>query len=893
MAEKILSQGCKVIHKTLGAGTVVTDMGDTVVVRFDEKVEICEKDSLETIPDVYEILASGSGFDSYKGLIHAQALIIRSINDKWGVFGRSLIDLLPHQLWVCRQARSKSPCRLLVADDVGLGKTIEAGIILSSFLGSGKVKRILILTPSSLVSQWQYRMKSMFDVRLSLYTPDQDTPKSAYWECHDEVVASFHTLRMDNNNRMERLLSAEPWDLVIVDEAHHFNKGDKAGATLTYNLLYKMEEQQRIKSMIFFTGTPHKGKDFSFLALMQLLSPNFSPAEPLKEQLHLLKDYMIRNNKYNVTDLHGNKLFKEPLVIPSTYHFSEAEQNFYDTLTKFIVQGFAYAKDQSHTTGNVMMLILIGMQKLASSSVAAIRNALKNRLEKLNQVHRDMRAIKSVIEELQNVREDMENADRLSELEEELLTKGDYISLLQNEIPALRQLIQLADEVEYETKIQTILSLIEEEYPDKQILFFTEYKATQRLLMEKLMANYGKDSATFINGDEYLDAVRLPDGTTRRIALKRELAAERFNEGAHRFLIATEAAGEGIDLQKNCHVLFHVDLPWNPMRLQQRVGRLNRYGQTKQVIVRNFRNPDTVESRIWEKLNTKLASIDQTFGAVMEEKEDMFQLVLGMASPTLFDDLFGEAITHAKDPESLSKWFDVKTAQFGGKDVYKTVAEIIGNSAKFNYQQVSSLLPKVDLKDLLPFIQNSLSYHHKRLVMNDDGELSFLTPEAWKTEFGVKDKYNGFVLNRAPKGKQQVLGIGTKVLDKALCDALSMNAPIISADLESPYLLIAVRDLLTDHSGEKQNVIYGCKLYDLPEPVSCEVVADWKMLQLLNGVQTYERPVERHYDASFLQKLKDIMPQIEEKIKEHFASEVFTPKKPVFSLEAVILPKDW
>ena len=255
--------------------------------------------------------------------------------------------------------------------------------------------------------------------------------------------------------------------------------------------------------------------------------------------------------------------------------------------------------------------------------------------------------------------------------------------------------------------------------------------------------------------------------------------------------------------------------------------------------------------------------------------------------------MFGEAVTHAKSSESLSEWFNAKTAQFGGKDVYKTVVEIIGNSAKFNYQQVSSLLPKVDLKDLLPFIQNSLNYHRKRLVITDDGELSFLTPEAWKTEFGVKEKYSGFILNRAPKGKQQVLGIGTKVLDKALNNAINMNAPVFSSNLENPYLLIAVRDLLTDHSGEKQNVIYGCKLSYLQEQISCEILADWRMLQLLNEAHACEHSTEKHLKIGFLEKLKASMPYIEEKIKAHFASEIFTPQKPVFSLEAVILPQDW
>src|SRR5262249_52549414 len=157
----------------------------------------------------------------------------------------------------------------------------------------------------------------------------------------------------------------------------------------------------------------------------------------------------------------------------------------------------------------------------------------------------------------------------------------------------------------------------------------------------------------------------------------REDAAEQFTEGRVRFLVSTEAGGEGIDLQERCHSLMHVDLPWNPMRLHQRVGRLNRYGQTERVEVITLRNPHTVQARIWEKLNEKIQSIMLAFGHLMEEPEDLLQMVLGMTSSALFRELFAEV--PEVPAESLSAWFDQKTATFGGQDAIEAVKEIVGN----------------------------------------------------------------------------------------------------------------------------------------------------------------------------------------------------------------------
>ncbi len=525
------------------------------------------------------------------------------------------------------------------------------------------------------------------------------------------------------------------------------------------------------------------------------------------------------------------------------------------------------------------MLVLIAMQKLASSSVAAIRNALMNRLKRLRGPEQN--SIK-YCEKIAEYEDDIEAADLLAEAEENSVEATASLKLMKDEQFALEALLEQANKVTSETKIETILEVLEKEYPEESVLFFTEYKATQRLLLEALMKRYGMESTTIINGDERLDNVSCPDGRVGRLVVQRSEAADLFNSGKRRFLIATEAAGEGIDLQKKCHILFHVDLPWNPMRLHQRVGRLNRYGQTKKVIVRNFRNPDTVESRIWDKLNAKIAEIDRVFSAVMEENEDLFQLVLGLTPSTMFRDLFAYAPQDG-DEEKLNQWYNSQTATFGGKDVFRVVQEMVGNAAKFNYQQISRLLPTTDLPDLVPFFKNIFSYNHKRLTFNGRS-FEFQTPENWKA-FGIKKEYKDQIFSRDPSPEENVLGVGYKLFDKALEQAIHLNCSVCcNSGVDAPLLIWSVHDQLTDHAGEKQCSFYGIQLN--AEQKIAEVLPDWKLLLKLNQLK-----FNNQEDSPVLAiDINALRPKAEEAITQMLKSEDFKPNQPIFVLEGVLLP---
>ena len=826
-------------HPRHGSGRVVADMGATVVVRFDGGLQQVPADEIAATPSMNSALRDGTLDAPVDAVVRAQALAITSVNDQWGVFSRSRVRLLPHQLWVCQMVNRKWPFRWLVADDVGLGKTIECGLILIPLIASGRVRRLLILAPAKLVSQWQFRLKDMFDIRLQRYVTEADTQRGDFWDTASQVVASFHTLRSEGRGARQRLLDAEPWDLVVVDEAHHLGLDQRTGQTLAYSLVADLQERRKINSLLFFTGTPHRGKDFGFFGLMHLVRPDlFDPEKDSADQLARLPQAMIRNNKAAVTDLQGNHLFQPVTVHNREYTYRAEETCFYRTLSAFILDGRAYAATLDGRAQTSRMLVLTTLQKLAASSIAAIRQALRRRRAMLETV------VGGTDREASIDLPDDEQAtlDEVAEAEEELPGSA-AIVLMEDEIRRLDALISLSDDITVETKIERLMALIGDDLPtDEPVLLFTEYKATQALIVNELHRRYGFETTAFINGDDRLDGVVVTTGEVRTVSQRREQAADAFNDGQVRFLVSTEAGGEGIDLQERCAVLVHVDMPWNPMRLHQRVGRLSRYGQQRPVSVYILRNPDTVEARIWDLLNEKLGRVQQAFSAVMEQREDITQLVVGMAGPRIFNQLFSGAQGMTED--RLAAWFDTAAATLGGRDVVETVRELLGSVSRFDFQQVGRDLPQVDVPDLEQFFTLAVGRHRRRIFKHDDG-LELKAPEAWKSHsYAVRDKYEGLVFDRGLRGTNvasRVLGVGHVLFDIALDEAC--NLPVRVAALEGiavPVLVLSVEDEVTGTGALVHRLIFGvADGVGGPAPMR-----DWELLRWLNGITFKESAIE-------------------------------------------------
>ena len=794
----------QVHHPRFGTGSVILDQDDTVVVRFEHGIESCESLSLTARLGVAEAVRLGRWSPALDVTLKAQAAAIRSLNDTWGVFSRSRIDLLPHQLWVCHRALQRWPIRLLIADDVGLGKTVEAGLILWPLLSSGKVRRLLILTPAALVDQWQYRLRSLFDIRMSMYRPEVDRPKADFWSTHNQVVASLPTLRKDRAGRHERLLDAPAWDMLIVDEAHHLNADEQTGKTLGFQFVERLVEEGRVQSCLFFTGTPHRGKPYGFWSLMGLLRPDvFAPHRPENEQLPRLREVLIRNFKNKVTDMAGNRLFQPVRNHPETYDYSDAEREFYQLLTDFILAGNAYASGLQQNARRQVILVLIAMQKIASSSVAAIRAALTRRLHKLKKEADEIRD-RYQMDSPEGEEEDPDVLEAFTRW----MDQGRF-RLLEDELLHLEELLEAASLVEEESKIARIGEIIDRQYHDRSILLFTEYKATQALVVSTLMARFGEDRVGFINGDNRLAGVRQPLGDDVVLTANREVTADAFNQGRIQFLVSTEAGGEGIDLQERCHTLLHVDLPWNPMRLHQRVGRLNRYGQKHLVDVVTIRNPSTVESRIWGKLETKLGSIMEALGHAMDETEDLMQMVLGMAGPSFFNELFAEG-QHVRS-DRLDEWFDAKTRSLGGQSAIAAVTDLVGHCQSFDLSRLEDV-PRKDLPDLVSFFRGALGKNRRR-PDREGGAFSFKTPDAWLGGPGVRQRYEDLIFHRHPRDAEEakrIVGVGHQVFDRALSQAADMEGGLaLFREATHPLAVFHIQDAVTSSAGHVRQVVVG------------------------------------------------------------------------------------
>jgi ERCC4-related helicase len=849
-----LAVGSNVSHVRHGQGELLFIRGETAVVRFAHGLEELLISELDRTINLKTAIETSDVSPFNETILRAQSAAIRSVNDSWGVFSRSRISLLPHQLWVCHQTLRQWPIRMLIADDVGMGKTVEAGLILWPLLAKGAIRRLLVLTPAKLVEQWQERLRQMFDIRLAIYSPEVDNPRTDFWNTHPMVVASLPTLRSDSNGRHERLLDAPEWDMVIVDEAHHLNAEENGAKTLGLQLMENMQELGKINSCILFTGTPHRGKDYGFWSLMGLLDKDkFGPRKATDMMLNALPNFLIRNAKQKATDMAGNRLFQPIRQYPETFSYTPEETEFYQLLSSFILAGKAYASSLSKAQRGQVILVLIALQKLASSSIAAVRAALETRQARMSGLVNKYRSEL----ELESDDPSADELDRaLSEWSRE--DRRGKIRLMEDEANYLNELLIAARAVTLETRVTRVVEIIESRFPDQQVLLFTEYKRTQALVVSALIARFGMHNVGFINGDNRLDGIVMPDGQVVGKGARREDTCDAFNEGRIRFLVSTEAGGEGIDLQERCSALIHVDLPWNPMRLHQRVGRLNRYGQKKVVEVVSLRNPDTVEAMIWDKLETKLASIMQALGTAMDEPEDLLQLVLGMTSPGFFDELFDQAAEVPK--ERLAEWFNEQSRTFGGESAINTIKTLVGHAQSFDLSGLQDV-PPMDLPDLKPFFSAALGFNGRR-PKYDDGALSFKTPEKWLDHPAIKRDYKDMFFDRLIRGKGEgdLVGVGHPLLTRAMDQADRLKSVFsVVHGLQHPILLLLVTDRVTDSGVHVRVAVLGA----IQGQHGIEIIKDWELLRLLNQIETshakeLNQPINTNEVDDWVRKAKTI-----------------------------------
>ena len=513
---------------------------------------------------------------------------------------------LPHQLHVLERALETRNIRYILADEVGLGKTIEAGMIIKELKARGLITRILVVCPTGLVSQWSVEMQEKFHEKFQVILPsDFDTIRrltdndDVYGQ-FDQVISPMDSIKpvekhagwsdkrveKYNQERIEAIINSG-WNLIIIDEAHRV--AGSSSYVARYKLGYLLS--QASPYLLLLTATPHNGKTEPFLRLVRLLDeqafPNYKSI--VKEQV---APYLIRSEKREVIDNNGNLLFKKRYTHLVELHWDERhslQRQLYELVSSYVSK--IYDKARWNRKKNMCLIFLmIIMQRMVTSSTAAVRQSLEHRLRVL-------------LEEETRV-----NTMSESDWDERDIEDGDAdameaMSLDRSaEIEELKMIISVAKQAEFQhhdVKVDALFDTIDElqsEDPAQKIILFTEFVGTQVYLKE-LLESRGY-SVSVLNGSMDIE--------------ERNNALNEFKMSTGIF-ISTDAGGEGLNLQF-ANIIINYDLPWNPMKIEQRCGRADRIGQQRDVHIYNMIIGDTVESRVREVLEEKLSVIMKELG---------------------------------------------------------------------------------------------------------------------------------------------------------------------------------------------------------------------------------------------------------------------------------------
>ncbi len=700
---------------------------------------------LRVIKSPMERLRNGDFDEPWRFDLRTRAAQLLTYNRN-GQLGNARTDLLPHQISVAHKVVSSTRRRYLIADEVGLGKTIETGMILYALRQRGQARRVLIVPPAGLTLQWQEEMEEKFDLKFLVYREDVSGPLA--FEQMDYLIASVDTLKLDRPLRGGRhdghrtmVLGAQDWDVIVFDEAHRLSAKRWSAKKIEKTLNYRLAEdlQERCRTLILLTATPHQGDDSKFQNLVRLLNPDVTFEELGTENGENgstpFTDLILRNRKSKVTDAEGNPIFKgmdpHPVRVPL---LGSGEKQFHKELEAYLRVGYGFAdQDPGDKQHKAIGFVMTTFQKLAASSTRAIKTALAKRAENLQRAENFQPAGE------RKEKEGKTEYDARYEGEHEAREAGkDRQMFVEMEVAMLNKLLEM--DVPGDAKqgeLYEVIKSVSREEPNQPILIFTEYLATQDFVVELLEEYYGEGCTTIIRGGMSMGEK------------KKGIAAFR-DDPKVRFLVSTEAGGEGINLQF-AHVMINYDLPWNPFRLAQRYGRLYRYGQRQRVQVFNFQNEDTIEDKVrdylGEKTNTAAKQLSKLTGETPAEIEEG---LLGLFEEHLdYEKIYRDGLAKG-DIKPSKKEIDkaVKRAEESYKIAYNSLFS--KNIAPFNpdrfAHEVESPLKLEDLKTcVLEFVKRE----GRKVTESDDGTFEFLLPDCLKEVSGLKQRYHRVTFDRA------------------------------------------------------------------------------------------------------------------------------------------------
>jgi len=763
------------IYKSLGVGRVQKVRDAQCKVEFNPSVfsrppfrsqnYILRLDEIEVCPTPVELARGGKWDEASKFDFRQMAARFLTLN-KGGQLSNARTEILPHQIFTAFAVVSSPKRRFMLADEVGLGKTIEAGMVWQALAQRGNASRTLVVCPAGLTRQWQEEFQDKFRAAFEIFGRDFTATNPRTWDLRASAIASLDRLKRKEHKRV--LLENRKWDLIIFDEAHRLSAkeyGRKTDKTQNYQLAEALRDYA--DSLLLLTATPHAGdpNHSRFVNLVKLLESKVDFSPLIDEGLFKAEGavsyskLILRTPKLKVTDAEGRAVFKGRRTVPLGFNMYPDEKQFYDAVEDYIRTGYnslEQVEDPMHR--RAVGFILTTFQKLNASSLRAIRYALQGRLDRLE----------DKLGALPDIDQDEEEEDRderyQGEIDEQAVLKNNR-QILADEIGELEKL--LAIPVKGERKIdrlRELLKQVDKETPGAKVLIFTEYRRSQEFLKEQLEKWYGAGSVVLINGDMKLEG-KTPDAESKQHSQRvfRE-------EPSVRFLVSTEAGGEGINLQF-CYILVNYDLPWNPMRYEQRIGRVYRYGQEKVVQIYNLRAKDTIEDTVRSYFEQRLRVAGEALSKVTGE--DAEELIASLNSELGAEFEPDEIYTKALVEGSLNKQTKeeiqdaVKRAQKAYEIATQSLFRDVSSYSFDSYQK--QLASPLGLKDLEEFTLKYLA-RERRQVQRKDGFYKFLTPGKL-LEQGLDERYKMVTFDRATairNSQAQFFALGHPFVDAML-----------------------------------------------------------------------------------------------------------------------------
>lgn len=611
------------------------------------------------------------GFDADGELLRlaseAYRIRLAYLFDPYLAVTASQIEALPHQITaVYGDMLPRQPLRFLLADDPGAGKTVMAGLLIKELMIRGDLDRCLIVAPGSLVEQWQDEMAEKFGLAFDILTRDQI---EASVSGNPFVEKNRLILRLDMAARSDELkakLQAAPdWDLVICDEAHRMAAsyfGNEVKETQRHKLGKLLGT--RTRNFLLMSATPHNGKEADFQLFMGLLDADRFEGR-FREGVHKadVSDMMRRLTKEELYRFDGTKLFPERRAYTASYELSPIEADLYHAVTTYVREEM----NRADRTGDDKRRMNVGfalqiLQRRLASSPAAIHRSLERRRKRLEERLREAKQLRSTGATTLSASpsmpgydpDDLEEApgDETEIAEEQLVdqaTAAQTLAELEAEIEILKDIEARALRLKLsgqDAKWRELESILDEPMMTdpatclrRKILIFTEPKDTLEYLQQKITARVGDPSAVVV----------IHGGVAREA---RRAAIAAFNsDPIVRVMIANDAAGEGVNLQRGAHLMVNYDLPWNPNRLEQRFGRIHRIGQTEVCHLWNLCAVNTREGEVYRRLLEKLEEARLALGGKVYD-------VLGeLFEGAALRDLLVEAIRYGDKPETKAELF--------------------------------------------------------------------------------------------------------------------------------------------------------------------------------------------------------------------------------------------